>query len=115
MRIERIQKEVYDGDSEGFYKKGISFNAGCKYYNVRYSELNLFKDLKSNFSEQEFNEILSGISGKKKHPFESYVSQEGSTLSYFHDKTDLVLVSYREHQPGRYKVYLEGRIEKVLV
>lgn len=112
MRIERIHKEIYDGESEGFYEKGISFNIGCTYYNVRYSELNHFKNLKTQFSKTEFVSVLTKLSITQKHPFESYVSQLDGSLGYFVYNNNLVIISYREHQPGRYKVYMEGRIER---
>lgn len=112
MEVVRIIKKLYDGVENGFYKTGIDLEHESKIVSFVYSDLVYLSNLKNEMNESDFEIVLSTIQGVLKKPFNTYVSKNDMTLSYFQTNYALYLISYTESQPGRYIVFLEGLIYK---
>lgn len=104
---------VYDGEDQGFYKN-ITFTIDEDLIvNIEVLRAKYFNSLGTILSESEFENIKISHNVKPSESFpNAYVSENNFPqrfqISENGNQKVLVLLSFGEFQPGRYKIFIEG-------
>lgn len=102
---------IYDGFEPDDYSQQISLLENNSDIKFTFSEVvnQPFKNLKEILNSESFQQLAE--LQKIKNPnteWEHFVGSEDLSLYYFIREDKLILVSFGEFQPARYKVHLEG-------
>jgi hypothetical protein len=106
---------IYDGEEDGFYETDmkILIEDGLT-IQLRVIKAKYFKELQQILGDADFNQVLEmtkDIQISNSFP-DAYVSGNGFPQRYYIDDINgnkyLVLYSFGEFQPGRYKIFLES-------
>lgn len=102
---------IYDGFEPDDYSQQIAISEEYPNLEFTFSEIvnQPFKNLQNILNSESFQQ-LSALQ-KIKNPnteWEHFVGSEDLNLYYFIRVNKLILVSFGEFQPARYKVHLEG-------
>lgn len=107
----RKKLHIFDGFEPDDYSMKIPLSE--KYPNLEFTFSEIidqpFKNLQNILNQESFQQLAA--LQKIKNPnteWEHFVGSEDLSLYYFIREDKLVLVSFGEFQPARYKVHLEG-------
>ena len=112
-----LPKMLYDGDESGFYT--FSFDVETENHRIEIKARDFYNNsltkLKNEISEEKFRQVLTeGKFVKKVELIESYLGTESLRTYYCfknfedYDGKFLLVFSFAEIQPTRFKLYLEG-------
>lgn len=113
IKIVNSNRELlYDDNQDRFYDvHSIVFNK--QRYNFRISDVISLENLQHTLLEACFKDLINNLNFKSS-AFDSkvyYRSKEGLSSGYLKQDELIIIVSFGESQPGRYKIFFEGIIE----
>jgi len=108
IKLDTNKKQLFDGSENDLFNK--EFLIKGEKINIKHIANNKFKKLRDIINDNDFNIIIKDLSIiRHDELFESYKSSDSNLSNYYliHNN-NLFVFSYREFQPGRYQLYLEG-------
>lgn len=100
---------LHDGSEKPVYEKLLKIN-NSEYFSIDVSQFRYFNQLKDQIGAVDLNQLVSEIPNCKPNKFfpDNYNGSDGLPLKFLLSNKNLIVISYGEFQPTRYKLFLEG-------
>lgn len=102
-------KLLHDGPEKPVYEKIFKIN-DSDYLSIDVTQFKYFNFLKDQIGVADLNQLVSEIPNCKPNKFfpDNYNGSDGLPLKFLLSNNNLIVISYGEFQPTRYKLFIEG-------